>query len=176
MALTLGTNCGFVLTAPTADPAASGLVIGDTALVVKATSPAGARKISEIGWYESTTTTHTPRNFEVGLYSADGAVVPGEAGTLLFSSITNTSAHGWNTVTVDWAILPSTVYWIAIQVDTDVDFPAIDSSNTGGNGYDRRTSVTTLPNPFGGGALLDAGGLLAIYAVYKSFVPKIIIT
>jgi hypothetical protein len=51
MALTLGTNCGFVLAAPTADPGGDASVIDNAAWAMKVVAPAGAVKVTEIGWW-----------------------------------------------------------------------------------------------------------------------------
>lgn len=166
MALTLGTNAGFVTTAPTTDPAGATFGNDNTALVTKDTSPATALRIIEVGWWCDNATEEA--NFEVGLYAADGGTVPGEAGTLLYVSRTNAkgTSAGWKVATVDWRISPSTAYWLGVQLDNTATATVTDNRSSLGAGFDRRSSVTTLPNPFGGGALTDADGILAIYAVW----------
>lgn len=167
MALSLGTNSGFVSVAPTADPAETAAGIDTRSGVTKDTSPAGAVKITQVGWWCDTATEET--NFEVGLYAADGAVVPGEAGTRLYVSATNAkgTTAGWKAVTVDWNISGSTAYWIGVQVDDTVTATAIDRSSVDGSGFDTKLD-TSLPDPYGGGALQDVDGMLAIYAVYAA--------
>lgn len=171
MALVLGTNSGFVSVAPTADPVAntSGSVDGE-AMVIKDTSPTGVNRITEVGWWVDDNTTPSDVNFEVGLYAADGAVVPGEAGTLLYVSRTNATGTtlGWKVVTVDWEISSSTNYWIGVQVDSTAGVITSNKETSGGSGFDERVSMATLPDPFGGGALEDADGMYAIYAVCKT--------
>ena len=166
MALVLGTNCGFVTTAPTSDPTALETQIDNFARVTKDISPAAAVKITEIGWYCSNATQES--NFEVGLYAADGAVVPGEAGTLLEVARTNAkgTGAGWKTVTVDWTISPSTSYWLGVQLDNTATNTLIDVATTGGLGWDVVT-VSTLPNPFGGGVFTE-NFIVAIYAVWEA--------
>lgn len=169
MALVLGTNCGFVTVAPTADPLDFGITGDDSSGVTKDISPAGAIKITEIGCWCDTATTQA--NFEVGLYAADGAVVPGEAGTLLYVSRTNAkgTTAGWKRVTVDWDIEPNTAYWLGFQLDNTTPDTYIGRDLSGGMGMDNRIyGQTTLPNPFGGGALGDSDGLLGIYAVWEA--------
>src|SRR3990167_1833720 len=88
MALVIGTNCGFVTAAPTADPAgATGVGFDVQAIACRFTSPAGAVRIVEMGWYAGVATEEA--NFEVGVFAADGAVVPGEAGTRIHLNATN---------------------------------------------------------------------------------------
>src|SRR3990167_8856899 len=99
MAVVLGTSSGFVTVAPTADPAGTGVTIDGSSVVTKHTSPAGAETITEIGWYRASGTNGA--NYEVALYSEAAGV----AATRLFVDNTNSStAGGWVTVTVDWAI------------------------------------------------------------------------
>ena len=170
MALVLGTNFGFCAVAPTADPAEAVNGAADNAAIVqKDTSPATAAKIVEMGWWCDNATLDDV-NFELGLYAADGGVVPGEAGTRLFVSATNAkgTTAGWKTAVVDWAIDPSTDYWLGLQLDDTTTATNIDTASTGGPGFDLLGTQTTLPNPFGGGAILDADGMVAIYAVWEA--------
>jgi hypothetical protein len=163
MALTLHTNVGFVTTAPTGDPAGANTTIDGSSVVVKDTSPAGATKITEIGWYRGAGTNTA--NFEVALYSESAGV----AATRLFVDATNSSsAGGWIITTVDWAISASTAYWLGLQMDAHSGSSSVDTATSGGSGADVMTSQTTLANPYGGGALADADGMYAIYAVYTS--------
>ena len=117
MALSIGTNCGFVTVAPTASLGSSGEQVDTKATVFIDESPATAVKIVEIGWYCYNATEEA--NFEVGLYAADGATVPVEAGTLLEVERTNAkgTTAGWKRVTVEWDIDSSTDYWLGVQLD-----------------------------------------------------------
>lgn len=167
MAVTIGTNAGFVTVAPTADPAGNNGSMDNGARVTKDTSPATAAKVTEIGWWCDNATEAA--NFEVGIYAADGAVVPGEAGTLLHVSRTNAkgTTSGWKRVTgLDWAISPNTVYWIGVQLDNTATLTNNNNALTGGQGHDNLSGATTLPDPFGGGAFpADVTG--AYYAVWE---------
>lgn len=173
MALVLGTNSGFVTVAPTTDPAGSfGAQISNTSVVTKDTSPSSAIVITEVGWWCDNATEES--NFELALYSADGAVVPGEAGTRLYVSSTNAkgTTSGWKKISgLTWTISGSTSYWLGLQVDTTATATNTDMSNSSGLGRDGRSSATTLPNPYGGGALVNATGIIAIYAVYSDTMP-----
>lgn len=166
MALATGTNSGFVLVAPVDDPAESGNAIGGNAKVMKAVAPAMPGTITEIGWYCSGATAES--NFEVGLYDSDGAIVPGEAGTLLQVSRTNAkgTTGGWKVVSgLSWPFTASHTYWLGVQVDGTA---SIDRNTSGGPGADLVSGVTELPDPFGGGGLSTGAEITAIYALYTS--------
>jgi len=168
MSLSIGTSSGFVVVSPTLDPAESGTLIADNwAIVTHDTSPITATIITEMGWWCSSATEEA--NYEVGLYAADGVVVPGEAGTILYSSVTNAkgTTSGWKKVTgLSWSISPSTSYWLGIQCDSTVTATLIDAVGSGASGYDSRSGQSTLPNPFSGGTI-DPDGMVAIYAVWS---------
>ncbi len=166
MALALGTNVGFVTTAPTADPAGANTTIDGSSVVVKHTTPSDALRITQIGWYRGSGTNTA--NFEIALYSESAGV----AATRLFVDATNSSsAGGWITVAVDWAVSPSTAYWLGLQMDAHTGSSTVDSATSGGSGTDVLTSQTTLNNPYGGGAVADADGMYAIYALLELMVP-----
>ena len=160
MALALGTNSGFVTVAPTADPAGSGTFIDGLSVVTKHTSPANSVLITSIGWYrESGTNT---ANWEIALYSD----VAGVASARLAVDATNsTSSNGWLTTAVSWAITPNTAYWLALQMDAHSGSSGVDIAASGGAGYDTLASQTTLNDPYGGGAVANANGMAAIYAL-----------
>ena len=160
MAVVLGTSSGFVTVAPTADPAGTGTTIDGSSVVTKHTSPVGATKITEIGWYRASGTNTI--NWEIALY-ADSA---GAAGARLFVDATNsTSSNGWVVVAVDWTISASTAYWLALQMDAHSGSSSVDAAASGGAGSDILASQTTLADPYGGGAVADADGMYAIYAL-----------
>ena len=160
MAVVLGTSSGFVITAPTADPTGGvNTTIDGSSVVTKHTSPVGAVSITEIGWYRGAGTNTA--NFEIALYDESGGV----AGARLFVDATNSSnVQGWIVTAVNWAISANTAYWLAVQMDAHTGSSTIDSETSGGAGIDVLTAQTTLNNPFGGGAVSDADGMMAIYA------------
>lgn len=173
MAVVLGTNSGFVTVSPTVDPAGTNTVIDGLILVTQDVSPSTAANITEVGWWCDTASQAA--NYEVGLYAADGATVPGEAGTLLFSSTTNAkgTTAGWKKVTgLNWAISPSTNYWIAVQLDDVTTLTNTNFLNNSGSGTDKVTGAT-LANPLGGGALTDADAMFTIYAVWGAATSNI---
>ena len=136
MALIIGTNCGFVTLEPSGDPEGStNAIIDYNARATKFTSPAGATKITKVGWYCDNATEEA--NFEIGIYSADGEVVPGEAGTRLYVTSTNAKGTdaGWKSATVDWNISPETDYWIAVYLDNTATGTNINYEASGGSGF-----------------------------------------
>jgi hypothetical protein len=160
VALALGTNSGFVTSAPSADPAESGTTIDGSSVVTKHTSPANAVKITSIGWYRASGTNTA--NWEIALY-ADTA---GVAAARLFADQTNsTASNGWLTTAVDWDISPSTAYWLGLQMDAHSGSSTVDGAASGGAGSDVLTSQTALNDPYGGGAVADADGMYAVYAL-----------
>jgi len=174
MALSLGTNSGFCSAAPVDDPADLNTSTYDnTSRVARDTSPATAIKITEVGWWCDTATEEA--NFDVGLYSADGAVVPGEAGTRLYNDTEHAkgTTAGWKSVTgLNWSISSSTTYWIGVAVDNTATATQGNWNSGGtGAGYDIRSGVTVLNDPFGGGALTNSTNTAGIYAVWEGAAP-----
>lgn len=171
MALVLGTNCGFVTVAPTADPSGTNQgVVDGRATCIKLTVPVGASLITEVGWWCDTASEEA--NWEAGLYDDDGATVPGEAGTRLQVSATNAkgTSAGWKktgALTWDVASLVGSTVWLAFQCDNVTTTTNSDYESSGFAGYDGLTA-STLADPFGGGALVDSDGIYAIYAVYTT--------
>ena len=160
MALALGTNSGFVTSAPSADPTGTGTTIDGSSVVTKHTSPANAVKITSIGWYRASGTNAA--NWEIALY----AEAAGIAATRLFVDATNSStSNGWLVTAVDWDITPNTAYWLGLQMDAHSGNSSVDAAATLGVGSDVMTGQTTLNDPYGGGAAADADGMYAIYAL-----------
>jgi len=167
MALIVGTNTGFVSTAPTADPAGGADQADDSSHVTSDSTGASDTTVTEVGWYTGSDTEDV--NFEVGLYAADGA--SDEAGTLLEVERTNAkgTGAGWKVVTgLNWTVSSSTAYWLAMQLD-NTSFTEIDIASSNGTGRDAiLTSQTTLPDPYGAGELAAESGQAAIYAIVSA--------
>jgi len=130
MALVDGTNCGFVLSAPVADPAGTATTRDNYASAIKVVAPAGISAITEIDWWSDNYSNET--NFEVGLYSHDAG--NDKPGTQLEIENINAkgTALGWKTVSVNWSVTPETTYWIALQIDNTATTTKFDWSATGG--------------------------------------------
>ena len=166
MVLVLGTDSGFVTTAPTGTPVAGSLTFDDKSVAMKDTSPVGSIKITEIGWYCPSSTPDV--NFEVGLYNSTGTL----PNSRLFVDNTNAkgTGSGWKRVTVDWSISASTVYWIAAQLD-NTSTTVMLFNTTVGNGLSRKNSQTSLPSPWGSSDFTDNVGYAGIYALVEVEAP-----
>jgi len=165
MSLVLGTNCGFVTVAPTANPFGSASIRDGYAGALKDVAPVGAGKITRIGWWSDNISAET--NFEVGLYTHNAG--GNKPGTQLYVSATNAkgTAAGWKTVTVDWAIEAGTTYWIAYQIDNTSDATRIDLASSGGT-RDSFVAAATLPATWATGSTENPIYLDAVYAVWEA--------
>jgi hypothetical protein len=166
MAVVEGTNAGFVLAAPTVDPAGTvAQTIDGNADASKHTAPVGATAITEIGWWCDTASEDT--NFEVGLYDSDGA--GGIPGTRLAVAATNTkgTGAGWKSAAVACAIIAEHVYWIAVQVDNVVTATSGNAAADTTGAYSSCYGEATLGASW---MTVDASGtkMRAYYAVYTS--------
>ncbi|MCK9370617.1 hypothetical protein M0R04_11965 [Candidatus Dojkabacteria bacterium] len=167
-ALVEGINCGFVTTAPTADPA-DGTLTGIQAQCRsgKFTAPAGATSITEIGWWCDNATEEA--NFELGIYSDNGGGATSLPATLQ-SGVSRTNAKGtdagWKKATVSIPVTAGTIYWLTFQLDNTAT-PTHTNFHTGEGRRDKDTTDTaTLPDTWiSGGAAND---LIALYAVYTT--------
>jgi len=167
MALVKGTNCGFVTVAPSEDPAggSSAVIIDTRARAVKDTTPVGAIKVTEIGWWADNATQEA--DFDVGIYSHDaGSNVPN---ALIGSSKNNAKGtdSGWIKKTgLDISITAETIYWIGVQLDNTATQTNIDYETKVGELAKYKSSQTSLPDSWGssdGGA----AALIAAYAVIE---------
>lgn len=170
MALTIGTNCGFVTSAPSADPTASNSGIDNDSWAFKETVPADAVTVTEIGfWIDSQ--NDEGLNWEVGIYDDDGGggtSVP--VNLLAGADQTNALPSGnaqWVSVTglsIDVSGYQSNPLWIAVQVDNTIT--AVNSNFEGSGSRNVINGPTTLPDPWTGGSYFASR--LAIYAVYET--------
>ena len=165
-ALVEGTNCGFVTVAPTADPGATGGVIDGYSLSARFTSPAGATKVTEIGWWCDTATEES--NWEAGIYDNDGSpnnLLAGESRT----NAKGTTA-GWKSATgLNITISGSTTYWLGVQLDNTTTQTNVDYALNASYSREYASASATLPNPWNGGSA--AGRIMAIYALYETGSP-----
>lgn len=164
--LVLGTNSGFVLSAPTEDPAGTTSQLDTYARATKHTAPAGATQVTHILWYCDNATEES--DFQVGLYSHDAANdVPL---TRLYVDTVNAkgTTAGWKSVDVsaaNWTITAGTVYWIAVQLD-DTATTTNSNSDTGASVISRMTTESSLVTPWAEDIHTD-GYMYAICAVYE---------
>jgi hypothetical protein len=167
MALVLGTNCGFVSVAPSADPAATNAAFDNAARAIKHTSPAGSNRITEIGvWIENATEAG---NIQFGLYSDAGAGEP-ELRLQVSTDIAKGLGGGaWVKATgLLWTLGPSTAYWIAAALADTATTTNTNVNNTGGDGAATKTTTPTLPADWGASSSTVGAGTAAIYAKYEA--------
>jgi hypothetical protein len=168
MALVRGTNCGFVTVAPIGDPVENNCDIDFLSAAFKDVSPAGAAKVTEIGWWLDNATQES--NFEVAIYDHNS----GDNNPEAIVGVSRTNAKGtaggvWKRVTgLNIAISAETTYWMAVQLDNT---SAITYTNyltgVGVSKRDLKVFSSTLPNPWGvTSSTLER--LLSIYAVYET--------
>ena len=165
MALTLGTNCGFVTVAPTADPDGPDNLIANTrSNALKDVAPATSAKVVEIGWYSNGTGTDV--DTDIGLY--DHKYGDDNPENRLSTTTTTTGADaGWKKVTgLDISITAGVTYWLAFQCDADSK--VTDNISTGGTRIAIKTSQTSLPDPWGTSAAELDNHLIALYAVWET--------
>jgi len=163
MALELGTNCGIVTIAPTADPEASSNTVQEDLTRGFKITTTDAVNISEMGWYCIDATPDV--NFEIGIYDDDSDT----PNNLLFSSTVNAkgTTAGWKVASgLDWDLDASTVYWLAVQLD-DTTQTTISREATGTAKYYYAFSQTTLTDPFPG-AIGPSAYLVGYYALISS--------
>ena len=165
MALVNGTNCGFVTTAPTEDP--SGALTGtidNISVAGRFTSPAGAVKVTEIGWWCGNATEET--NFDAGIYDTSEGLPVNLLNGVGRNQAKGTDA-GWKKITgLNITITENTVYYIGVQVDNTATATVVDATNDANEYREYSSAATALPSPWNGGS--GTGRLLAFYAVYET--------
>ncbi len=142
------------------------MVIDGLSWAVKDTSPAGAGKITEIGWYCNNATPET--NFEVAIYAHNVGDDNPEAIVGVSRTNAKGTSSGWKRVTgLNIAISPNTIYWIAVQVDDLGTTTDGERSSASGEKFDYKLGDGTLTDPW---AVSDTSHdqKAAIYAVYES--------
>lgn len=168
MPLVKGTNCGFVTEAPAGDPGGDGtLTCDNTSSALKDDSPAGAVKVTEIGFYCDNATEAS--NFEVAIYDHNS----GDDNPEDIVGVDRTNAKGtdagWKRVTgLNIAISAETIYWLAFQVDYTPTRSKLPYEWDVGNAkFDQRTLQSTLADPWGASSVTNEENV-AIYAVYET--------
>lgn len=171
-ALVLGTNCGFVSEAPTADPNGTDIEAdkGNARTAVKHTTSAGTTTITEVGWYCDNATPAA--NFEVGLYTDEGNNEP-ETRLYRSSTAAKGTTSGWKSIAVDWSVDASTTYWIAFYLQNTTPATNTNRTLTGGVGGANKTySNGGLPTDWGASTWSSWEAKFAIYAVEQGAVRR----
>ena len=165
MAITLGTNAGFVTTAPTGAPTGDGSGGTDTsARCTKDTCPADKTVITEVGWYCVNATEAA--NYQMGLYSHDSGNDTADALLYTTGDQAKGTNSGWKTVSgLEWEVTPGTIYWIGMQLDNTATNTTIPWQLTGGRSG-INVSEVSLPNPFN--SAQDTAYIMSFYALVES--------
>lgn len=166
MALALGTNCGFVETAPVDDPAENNATCDNYLTALRDNTPATAVKVTEIGfWCDSQ--GDEGQNWEVGIYDDDSDT---PKNLLAGADQTNvlSAGAGWKSVVgLNITVTPETTYWIGIQWDNSTVACNYNySSATGVGKYIYITPATTLLDPWVGGS--STTRINSMYAVWEA--------
>ena len=166
MALVLGTNCGFVSVAPTADPAGAGIVTDNTSRAFRVISSING-SVTQMGYWASNNSDAA--NFQIGIYSHSGSDQPD---VLLGSSgdVAKGTISGWKTASgLNIAIVSGTTYWLALQIDNTTTASSIDTTADATQEHHyNSTNNTSLVNPWGTSTSTNQQFLNAIYAVYET--------
>lgn len=170
MALTKGINCGFVLVAPDGDPEEIGMTIDAQSQALKCTVPAGAKRVTQIGWYCATESEES--NFEVAIYDHNVGDNNPEAVVGIDQTNAKGTSIGWKRcLGLDIEVTPEAINWITAQVDATATDTKIDRCVDAGEKLDLKAIQTELTDPWG---VSDdtLGQLAAIYAVYETEVTN----
>jgi hypothetical protein len=160
-----GTNCGFVLAAPTGDPAATAEIEDRYSQACKYVAPANAVKVTEIGWYCGNATEAA--NFEVAIYAHNVGDDNPEAIVGVSRTNAKGTSSGWKKAAgLDIAITGGTAYWIAQQLDNTATSTQNDVAADASFKRDRKSGQSSLADPWG--VTGDTfGQKMGIYAVYE---------
>lgn len=165
MSLSLGTNCGFVTSAPSSDPSASYATWDGFAIGFKVTSPAGSNDLTEIGWWVDL--VDTPGTFDVAIYSHDsGNDWPGSILASTTGTSTGSSAGVWKAASINYSMTASTTYWLVVQMDAVAGAIRSNDQQPGGEHYEWLTA-SELPTWDGSGGG-NTNILVAIYGLYSA--------
>lgn len=178
MSLVVGTNAGFVISAPSADPAETQARAKGRAVGFKVTSPSGTNKIVEFGWYCSDG-ADVDEDWEMGLYTDDVANdLPEDLiDTVGQGTLTVAFGEGWQTVSVDIAFAASTTYWICLACTQNSSFDVdYDLVSTGGSRVIIDGTHTVLPDPFDDSpSFTDDDAIASFYAKYEAVAGGIVV-
>jgi len=166
MGLVKGVNCGFVLTAPTVDPASGTKIVCDQLTwAMKVTTPAVIENVIEIGWWCDNATED--RDFDVGIWTHD-AVNNQPLDLLAGASFGKAKGldAGWKrSAALNIPLSPNTIYWIGFHLTNTPTTTNLDYLADAGEKADYQTGDPGMDDPWGSSTSSFAW-LMAIYAKY----------
>ena len=173
MAVVKGTNAGFVTVAPSADPSGTVTTFKGYMKATKLVAPAGALKITEVGFWSDNCNTTT--DWAMGLYSHDAGNDKPDARLYLVDTeqLTDADDGVWKSVAVDWDITAGTTYWLAGEVDSAGGTVNHNYSAAGGERYSvsGEGGATALPATWDAGSIEAENNIFDLYAVYTTELP-----
>jgi len=169
MALVLGTNCGFVSSAPSADPGGSNYEFDSRAAALKDVSPATATKITEIGvWIDAAT---EEANIDLAIYTHNAGDDNPEAIVVGKVNVAKGTTAGWKKQSCNITISSSTTYWIAVQLDSTATNTYAIYGEDVGEKWDIKVSETELTDPWGVSVATYGDKVFGVYAVWEAAPP-----
>ena len=171
MAVTDGTNAGYVSSAPSSDPNGGGeSAISGRSRATKFVAPADMT-ITQMGVYVNVATEAA--NMQLGIYSHNSGADEPDVRLATSGDFAKGTDAGWKTAAVSYDLTNGTTYWLAVQIDTTATLTWIDNDATGGYRSVYSTIATTaLPADWTGYTSGSSNSLiLAIYALYESGAP-----
>lgn len=171
MAVTIGTNAGFVSSAPSANPGGLGYPVNDDVVATKDTSPSGSNVVTQLGWYQSRGAGSDATSYNMGIYSHDAA--NNRPNVLITTQSSGASiiddTEAWYTYSgLNIAIVAATIYWIAFGIDWTGSNNNFDYGAASSGAYAVKANVgPILPEPFGAPDASDTRAA-AIYALYEA--------
>lgn len=162
MALELGVNCGFVLTAPTSDPLETAVQFSTRSYAMKVVAPAG--RIVAMGWWCDTVSEEA--NFQLGVHAHDS--VNDKPDALLASSgdIAKGTTAGYKLGDVLYDMDEDSTLWLALQVDQTATLTRGNYLATISDKTDYKATQTSLTDPWGTSTSTFAR-IIAVFAVYE---------
>lgn len=168
VAIQHGVNAGFVTTPPTADPGGQAGVADGAAGALRDIAPAYSARLVSAGWWCDNASEAA--NWELAL--GVDATARDEPNAQLAISAVNAKGltAGWQSTPLEVRLLPSTPYWLELQLDDTATPTNIDVSFASGN-WATRSAVSALPSPWGTSSTKSAGIVGAIYGHVVPHIP-----
>jgi hypothetical protein len=165
MAVVLGTNCGFVTAAPTADPGGFAYSFTGYAWTQPVTAPEGIVAVREMGLWVSDV---NGGNFDVGIYSNNEGFDTPNALIHVVRDVPASAGYNFWAVAggLWWAgLVPGTKYHLGMQRHGTA-FSDYSGAGTPTK-YTSYLASEELPSPFLNGGTSN-GTVIALYAVYTT--------
>ena len=165
MAVVIGTNSGFVTTAPTTDPSGWQGYQSNTYQTCFSLATTSAITITEMGFHANHDVAEA--DFDIGIYSDDSG--PDEL-IHISANNTKTTGAGWKKVTgLNFELNASTTYWLAIQLD-GANFVGLDATDSATGHVVKQSygSKSSLVDPWDSTASSGDDRALALYALYEA--------